>query len=712
MKKQWYEKQLRIFQTVLREPDVVDYDANSVVAYLEKIHANCIVVNAGGIVDFFRHDLQTANPNPFMTDEDLLKDLTEACHAKGIKVIVRVDFRGVDKRIYDLYPDWFAADENGDPIFWANAPTIPNPLYAPCYLSYYRNEHTHRFMELLLERYEIDGIWENSFAQEEICYCKTCKAQYKEDLNKELPQGEDFLSPIYDEYRAWKASNVEKHLDYCHKLVKKHGEDKIYCAEIFGLFYDQYKSKGHDLFNIKDHFDFLMTLLYTGNQHPLSAPATLIKFLKSLSPEKTPVLHFGHLGTNNELRYVASNPEETRIWMWETISAGGSLWNCIFVGQHGEQTFDQRNALISKDVFNYMETHEEKLDNQFPVSEATIFYSRDSNNLLGKGDRSKDHYVTNLMGMEQVLLDHHIQYNILTDNDFSLDKLKNTKLLAMPNAATLSDEKAEVIREYVRNGGHLIATYQTSLFDENGTERNDLALGDVFGCSYTGITKDCSHYGYQCIRQTHPITKGFEQTKLIANWGNNLLVRILPDSNATAPITYVPQIYPQSPERAWLRSLETEFPTAVVNQYGKGTVIYLPYEVDRNVWMHGHRDFSDVLINSFNLLMDKERVVQTNAPASVHISLNTDSNRPNCYMLHAVNISSTPRRPISELLPVHNINIELCLPIKSLKHFEVLRSDSNIELIKTEEAADQHTKLHFHISEIKEYMGIWIETEI
>lgn len=710
--KQWYEKQIRIFQTVLREPDVVGYDANSVVAYLEKIRANCIVINAGGIVDFFRHDLQTANPNPFMTDEDLLKDLTAACHAKGIKVIARVDFRGVDKRIYDLYPDWFAADENGKPIFWANFPAIPNPLYAPCYLSYYRNEHTHRFMKMLLERYEIDGIWENSYAQEGICYCKSCKAHYQEDLHKELPRGGEFLSSTYDEYRVWKAANVEKHLEFCHKLIKNYGEDKIYCAEIFGLFYDNYKSKGHDLYNIKDHFDFLMTLLYTGNQHPLNAPATLIKFLKSLSPEKTPVLHFGHLGTNNELRYVASNPEETRIWMWETVSAGGSLWNCIFIGQHGEKTYDQRNALISKDIFSYMEMHEDKLENQLPVAEVSIFYSRDTNNLLGNGDRAKDHYVTNLMGMEQVLIDNHIQYSILADHDFSLSKLANVKVLALPNAAILSDEKVEIIRQYVRNGGNLLATYQTSLFDENGIQRDDLALGDVFGCTYTGITKDCSHWGYQYIQQTHQVTEGFEQTKMIANWGDNLLVRILPDVHATVPITYVPIIYPQSPERAWLRSLETEFPTAIVNRYGKGTVIYLPYEVDRNVWMHGHRDFSTVLMNSFKCLMEEERIVQTNAPASVHISLNFDPTRPNCYVLHAVNITSTPRRPISELLPVHNITIELRLSAKSVKAFEVLRSDSAVQLIKTEQLVDGQIKLHIHIPEMKEYMGIWVETEM
>ena len=157
--RRWYQNQLRILQTVLREPDIVGYDAEDVVRYAEEIHANCLVINAGGVVDFFRHDLETANPNPFMKDEDILKDIVAACHAKGIKVIVRVDFRGVEKRVYDLNPDWFAVDEDGGPMYWGGSDKSPTPTYTACYLSYYRNGHAFRFADILLQKYNVDGIW-------------------------------------------------------------------------------------------------------------------------------------------------------------------------------------------------------------------------------------------------------------------------------------------------------------------------------------------------------------------------------------------------------------------------------------------------------------------------------------------------------------------------------------------------------------------------
>ena len=107
----WYQRPLRILQTVLREPDAASYDANAVVAYMEKTGSNTLVVNGGGIVDFFQNPLPAANINSMMGSRDVLKAITEACHAAGLRVIARVDFRGVEEKIYRQYPDWFSIDQ-------------------------------------------------------------------------------------------------------------------------------------------------------------------------------------------------------------------------------------------------------------------------------------------------------------------------------------------------------------------------------------------------------------------------------------------------------------------------------------------------------------------------------------------------------------------------------------------------------------------------
>jgi hypothetical protein len=104
----WYQKPLTIQQTVLREIDAPDYDAEVVVNYLKETGCNALVINIGGIVDFFQNPLPAANINRFMGDRDILEEITTTCHAEGIKVIGRIDFRGVEEHIFEQFPEWFS----------------------------------------------------------------------------------------------------------------------------------------------------------------------------------------------------------------------------------------------------------------------------------------------------------------------------------------------------------------------------------------------------------------------------------------------------------------------------------------------------------------------------------------------------------------------------------------------------------------------------
>lgn len=112
----WHQQLLRILQTVRRQPDAFNYDVDSVVQYMQEVHANVLVINGGGIVDYFQNSLPLANINPYIGNRDLLADVVQGCHKAGIKVIARVDFRGVHKARYDQHPEWFAENEQGAAI--------------------------------------------------------------------------------------------------------------------------------------------------------------------------------------------------------------------------------------------------------------------------------------------------------------------------------------------------------------------------------------------------------------------------------------------------------------------------------------------------------------------------------------------------------------------------------------------------------------------
>jgi hypothetical protein len=97
-----------------------------------------------------------------------------------------------------------------------------------------------------------------------------------------------------------------------------------------------------------------------------------------------------------------------------------------------------------------------------------------------------DRFLAHPLGVFRVGWEEHLPINLITDWDIRPERLKPYKVLVLPNAAALSDRQVQVIRAYVAGGGGLIATCETSLFDELGQPRANFALADVFGVDYLG----------------------------------------------------------------------------------------------------------------------------------------------------------------------------------------------------------------------------------
>jgi len=82
---------------------------------------------------------------------------------------------------------------------------------------------------------------------------------------------------------------------------------------------------------------------------------------------------------------------------------------------------------------------------------------------------------------EQALIQGKISFDILYDDD--LKDLSRYRVLVLPNVEMLDDEQIALLTEFVRNGGGLVATELTSLYDEWRRIRPDFALRGLFGAN-------------------------------------------------------------------------------------------------------------------------------------------------------------------------------------------------------------------------------------
>ncbi len=678
----WYQKPLTIQQTVLREIDAPDYDAEVVVNYLKETGCNALVINIGGIVDFFQNPLPAANINRFMGDRDILEEITTACHAEGIKVIGRIDFRGVEEHIFEKFPEWFSLDSDGQPATLGY--TRPE-LYASCYTGYYRNEHAVEFIRYVMERYAIDGIWHNSIGVGGICYCKSCRESFGEETGKEIPVQHEAADAELDEYMAWKSRVADKNMILMRETVKSFGDDKVYTAEVWGKFDVTGRiNSGIDLYNARDHFDFLVCVAFLVRNNiqaqfeDLHYAHTTIKFLKSLAPEKEAVILFGGNGTRH--RMIMEPPVDTQIWLWEILAAGGRFWNCYFT-DIPSVTHDRRNALVHSEAYNLVKKHASLFEQHVPVSNVGLFYSRPTRRSYREAREEGDSFDASIKGLETVLIENHVQYNYIPDDpQITPDSLKKYKVVLLSNIRCMSESEINVFKEFVRKGGHLIATYETSLYDESGIERDDFGLADLFGVSYTGQKENTRMDCYQFIKnREHPLVKDDSPaTELLFTSGYTLICDAKRGSDIIC--THVPRIHNQPPDKSWVEEFSTEHPTIVQNRYGQGSAIYFANQPDVVSHEIGHSDVRNLLFRSVKLFLGDENPVVSNAPESVHIGLTESRKTPGEFILSLVNTSSGPVRPVRKLIPVENIQVNLQLYGNNLKKYEILRSQGDCNI--------------------------------
>jgi hypothetical protein len=700
----WYRRPLRILQTVLREPEADGYDAEAVVAYMQKAACNLLVVNAGGIVDFFRNPLQAANPNGFMGDRDLLKEITEACRRAGIRVIGRVDFRGVEEHIYRQHPDWFSVDADGNPLQLDY--TRPR-LYAACYTGYYRNEHAEAFIRYLLEHYALDGIWHNSIGVQGICHCDRCRDAWQAHSGRALP-GRNAAEKELDAYMEWKSREADRHMAHMKRTVKSFGDDRVYTAEVFSMFESGGRiHSGIDLYNARDHFDFLVSVAFlTENSdhiryEDLSYAGSIIRFLKSMAPEKEAIILYGGNGTAH--RYVMDPPLDLQVWLWEALSAGGRFWNCNFTGSHPDATYDRRNAFNNTAAYRFVQEHEKLLEGHTPAASVAVFYSRPTRLYFRQTVPEGNTFADAIKGVETVLMEQHIPFDFLADDQLSAERLRRYRLMVLPDVKCLSDSEIALLTEFVAQGGNLLATYESSLFDEKGAPRGDFGLAPLFGCRYSGekvnTRKDC----YQYISDpAHPLVNADSgATRLLINAGHTLICHRSPEARQIC--SYVPVVHNQPPEKAWTREWPEQHPTVTETAFGKGRVIYFANQPDSLSYEPGHPDMRNLLHRAIRLLAGDSIALETNAPPSVHAGLTRSVVRPNAWIFSFVNTSSAPVRPLRGLIPVTDLEATLRLVGSGLLRHQVLRAQGDVRV------RYERGRVRLQLGRLEDYFSVYLE---
>jgi Beta-galactosidase trimerisation domain len=284
-----------------------------------------------------------------------------------------------------------------------------------------------------------------------------------------------------------------------------------------------------------------------------------------------------------------------------------------------------------------------------------MVYSQQTAHFYG-GDRARAKVEDHTLGFYQAMIEARIPFEMVHDELLDADRLAAFQILILPNIAALSDRQCGQIRDFVRRGGGLVATYETSLYDEHCTKRANFGLSDLFGADYAGGLDARMQNSYLRLEGKHPLLRGLEGVERIING----VSRVHTKPNAAypnAPLTLIPS-YPDLPmEEVFPRVDHTDQPEI----YVRDRVVYFPWDIDRTFWEVLSVDHGKLLRNAVDFAANEPRPVTVTGPGVLDVTV---WKQKASMTVHLVNLTNPMmmKGPLREFIPLPAQEVAIRMP--------------------------------------------------
>ncbi|MDR3700364.1 MAG: beta-galactosidase trimerization domain-containing protein [Candidatus Sulfopaludibacter sp.] len=634
----WFDRPLRWAQLTLVEDDPGKYDLNFWLDYFRRTHSDAACLSAGGCVAFYPTKIPLHYKTPWMKDTDPFGDLVAGCRKLNMAVIARTDPHAVHQDVYDAHPDWIAVEANGQKRrHWASP-----ELWVTCALGPYNFDFMTGVTREIVSLYKVDGIFSNRWAGSGMCYCEHCQENFHQASGMDLPRTNNPHDPARRAYMAW---HQQRLFDLWHLWdgeIRKINPAACYIPNSGG-------GALADL-NMKVIGE-TAPILFADRQarSGLAAPWANGKNGKEYRSTmgRKPIGGIFSVGVEEAYRWkdsVQSGPE-VKLWALDGIANGLRPWFTKFSGT----LHDKRWLQPVEQVYTWHFRNERYLRNERPLARVAMVYSQQTAQFYG-ADRARQKVEDHTLGYYQALIEARIPFEMVHDQLLDAADVDPFKVLIFPNIAALSEAQCRQIREYVARGGSIVATHETSLYDEWGVRRADFGLADLFGASFDGAIDARMQNSYLLLEGRHPILAGLEDAPRIINGVSRVHTRTI-GAYPNPPLTLIPS-YPDLPmEEVYPRVARTDIPEVFLRETGKGRVVYFPWDIDRTFWDVLSPDHGKLLRNAVDWAANEPRPVTVTGLGTLDITI---WQQKDSVTVHLVNLTNPMmmKGPIREFIPI------------------------------------------------------------
>jgi Hypothetical glycosyl hydrolase 6/Beta-galactosidase trimerisation domain len=596
----WQKKIRRVGQSNMTEHDPAVMNIEEWADYWHTAGADIVFVSVTGILAFYPSKVPFHRHGKFLNNRDFFGECTAAAKKRGMRVVARMspDLNWGDA--LEAHPEWAMRNKDGSVQFNGEEPR----LFKTCMFSTYMDDYVPAIIREINSLYDVDCFYTNGWpplGSLPECYCGAC--------SKLPPSG----TPAY-----WRAFN-DRLFDLWQRydaLAKEKKADGFFFANLGGNVH-----AGPDLNRLAK-----IAAWFQGDNQGRTYDDPAV-WGCSLQGRVANAVQDGNFAAANvtaaystgvvRWRNGSKNPDEARMWLNETL-ASGMLPYFHFIGSEAGFGEDRRWQNVGADYFRWTAKHDAHLKCRRSIANIGVVMGQ-STQLLYRGPstaRSHTYMRETTHGIYDALLRGRFAFDLVHEDRLDPERISRYRALLLPNIAMLSERQCGQIRDYVRAGGSIMASFETGLYDEELKPRSEFGLAELFGISKAGDaigTNGNAYYGR--IEREHPILAGFADT----NWLPGAQNRVPLKPVQQPVLTVVPGFVQYPPELAYPSPSHTDEPAVVLRESGPSRFAWFPGDIERTYWLTGHGDLLRLLHNTIRWITRDESIVHVDGDGFIEM---------------------------------------------------------------------------------------------
>lgn len=304
------------------------------------------------------------------------------------------------------------------------------------------------------------GDWDSNWA----CHCEDCQHKFFNDTGESIPDAVTW-DTTWKTWILWRQHCIEEFIDELSQTAKSVNPEIQIIVEHWHGYDAESTENAWSPIGLQTVTDVLAHEYICASQHVETT--TPVNYVKDIA-----VYQFYRGADRGHPTWILAYSEREdgqRMLAASLLQAGCNFYDTVY-----PDMIDSVNIQERKRIFRWINQYSKYYYEVIPCSSVGVYYSKATIDFYDcPGDWE---FYREFFGISMMLLSLHIPYTVIT----GLESIEQYDTVILPGITCLSDAEADILNTFLENGGYIVATGGTGLYDEFGRKRESAV---TFGTS-------------------------------------------------------------------------------------------------------------------------------------------------------------------------------------------------------------------------------------